>query len=254
MILFILRTYYMNSYIITEQMSDNTSSFRNARLPDPEVELLSLVCEYFFLRGFPQSLGGLESEMKNKGITMSKLAGRKSTIYQDAILQKSFILNGLLDCFDRGERDEFFHLWNNVTITARESKLGLRLEFQTNLHFAVIPIRLNHAAESSEVIHAKEIFKNYLNERSSQLALDDDMFPFYALPYLKEVRSHPSFQDLFRLSWLQSLRADVETFLQENLQISTEPQLVRIYQGQTGKYGNAEMVRIAQMGNSSNAY
>ena len=220
-------------------MSDTTCSFRNARLSDSEVELLSLVCEYFFLRGFPQSLGGLESEMKNKGITLSKPAGRKSTIYQDAILHKSFILNGLLDSFDRGERDEFFHLWNNnVMITAREGKLGLRLDFQTNLHFAVVPIRLNHATDSSEVIHAKEIFKNYLNERSSQLALDDDMFPFYALPYLKEVRSHPSFQDLFRPSWLQSLRADMETFLQENLQISTEPQLVRIYQGQTsaGEY------------------
>ncbi|KAI6654686.1 LisH domain-containing protein ARMC9 isoform X2 [Oopsacas minuta] len=216
-------------------MSDISGSVRNARPPASEVELLSLVCEYFFLRGFPQSLGGLESEMKNKGITMNKTPGRKSTIYQDAILHKSFTLNSLVDSFDRGDRDEFLHLWNNnVSTAARESKLGLRLEFQSNLHFAVIPIRLNHATDSKEVIQAKEVFKEYLNERSSQLALEDDMFPFYALPYLKEVRSHPSFQDLFRPSWLQSLRADMETFLQENIQISTEPQLVKIYQGYTG--------------------
>ena len=210
-----------------------------SRLPTSEVELLSFVCEYFFLRGFPQALGALESEVKNKSITLSKVPGSKSTMYQDAILQKSFALNSLLDAFDRGEREEFLHLWSgSVPAGARECKLGLRLEFQSNLHFAVVPIRLNYPADSSEVVHGKEVFKEYLNERSSQLALEDDMFPFYALPYLKEVRSHPSFQDLFRPSWLQSLRADLESFLRENLLLSTEPQLLRIYQGYTGTPDN----------------
>ena len=209
-----------------------------SRLPASEVELLSLVCEYLFLRGFPQALGALESEGKNKGMSLSKVSGgRKSTIYQDAILQKSFALNSLLDAFDRGDREEFLHLWGgSVPAGARESRLGLRLEFQSNLHFAVVPIRRNCAANSREVVHSKEVFKEYLNERSSQLALEDEMFPFYALPYLREVRSHPSFQDLFQPSWLQSLRADLETFLRENLLLSTEPQLVRLYQGYSGTY------------------
>ena len=217
------------------------SDIPGSRLPASEGELLSLVCEYFFLRGFPQALGALESEVKNKAITLNKVApgGRRSTMYQDAILQRSFVLNSLLDAFDRGEREEFLHLWSSsVPAGARECKLGLRLEFQSNLHFAVVPIRLNYPADSSEVVHSKEVFKEYLNERSSQLALEDDMFPFYALPYLREVRSHPSFQDLFRPSWLQSLRADLDAFLRENLLLSTEPQLVKLHQAYTaGSWG-----------------
>ena len=215
---------------IVQQMSDLASSGGNASFSSSEMELLSLICEYFFLRGFRHSLGGLESEIKNHSINLS-IANGKSTIYQDAILQKSFILNSLLESFDKGDREEFLRLWNtSISSSARESKLGLRLEFQTNLHFAVIPIRLNLPIDSSEVVYAKEMFKEYLNERSSQLAVDDDMFPFYALPYLKEVRSHPSFQDLFCPSWLQSLRADVDSFLKENLHISSEPQLLKIFQ------------------------
>lgn len=189
-----------------------------------ESAILSVLCEYLFLKGYNQTLSAVETEIRlRNGDNNNNL-----TAYQDAILQKAFTETSVLESIDKGDYTEFQHLWdNNISKYAKDTELGLNLEFKINLYFAILPIKQDYPPNSPQVIQSMERFKNFLEKKTCQP--DMEFMPLYALPYVKEVRMHPTFQHIFYPSWIQSLRADLQVFLNENVKLSTEPQLVKIY-------------------------
>ena len=96
-------------------------------------------------------------------------------------------------------------------------------------------------------------FRAYLESRAADLANNQDLAPYFALPYVPDLSKHPSFKNLFLVhhslslsiacvflsndavdlpqdSWTVELKARLVQFLKSTLSGPTdEPQLVNLY-------------------------
>jgi len=69
-------------------------------------------------------------------------------------------------------------------------------------------------------------FKKFLELRG-EWAQEPEFLQYYALPYLPDPKSHPSFRVLFESAWLEKLKKELEEFLSQ-LRFSRQPRLLEL--------------------------
>ncbi|XP_049806957.1 lisH domain-containing protein ARMC9-like [Schistocerca nitens] len=71
--------------------------------------------------------------------------------------------------------------------------------------------------------------KNFLETEGCEFSGETEFLRFYALPYVNDPKSHPSFQNLFTDTWISDLRAKLNQFLFEHsCGPSVAPQLLQV--------------------------
>jgi hypothetical protein len=116
----------------------------------------------------------------------------------------------------------FFALWQDHLNNSIPKKK--QLEISLAVYFAIYPLLTN---QDSKKIHAMENFKKFL-ESKREWAQEPDFLQYYALPYLPDPKSHPSFTSLFDTKWKHDLESDLKLFLKENLSLQ-ETELLKAF-------------------------
>jgi len=63
---------------------------------------------------------------------------------------------------------------------------------------------------------AQSDFKTYLDSKGSELSKANEFLAYYALPYIPNPTSHPSFKHLFTAEWVNDLKKRLKAFIQSN--------------------------------------
>ncbi|KAJ3275665.1 LisH domain-containing protein armc9 [Terramyces sp. JEL0728] len=169
-------------------------------------------CIYEFLNytGFEETVSSLQKECAAK------------SDYLPPITQIDNVKGQVLSAFEKGDSDMFFALWDDHV----KPKLAVQnpLELLSSVYFAIYPI-LNNDELNIEVSMNK--FKVFLHTRGGDWAGQPDLLQYYALPYLPDPISHPTFRDLFEPEWKTILQSNLTEFI-DGVFPSTVPTLVNI--------------------------
>ncbi|ELU06099.1 hypothetical protein CAPTEDRAFT_181527 [Capitella teleta] len=72
-------------------------------------------------------------------------------------------------------------------------------------------------------------FKAYLETRGSSLSQTTEFLPFYALPFVPNPKTHPSYKELFSEKWVPDLERRLDKFLTLALKSVPQPRLFELY-------------------------
>ncbi|XP_029905476.1 lisH domain-containing protein ARMC9 isoform X2 [Myripristis murdjan] len=206
------------------------SSKETAKMGDilaNEADLLGMIREYLKLEEFNDTVCSFDEECKNKGKLVSKPQGNTLRDSKTLITQKD-----LLSAFDDGDYKVFFELWTeNIPSEVKDTdSQAQRLEFYLHIHFTIHPLR-NHPGSHDRAEFDKRIshFRQYLETRGAALSQTTEFLPYYALPFVPNPTTHPSFRDLFQDSWMPQLKGKLEQFLSVTLKARSTPRLLMLY-------------------------
>ena len=110
------------------------------------------------------------------------------------------VASEILKAFDNGSCKEFFNQF--YSFQKNSSGKTPNLEFDKNelwyyIYFIVYDIHpsIRNLKEPSK--ESISDLKNFLEEKGNELSKFPDLIPFFALPYIKNIREHASFKNLF---------------------------------------------------------
>uniref|UniRef100_T1J4C4 LisH domain-containing protein ARMC9 n=1 Tax=Strigamia maritima TaxID=126957 RepID=T1J4C4_STRMM len=197
---------------------------------ESEVELDWIVREvvsskqYLELTGHVETLKVFDAETKKRNPADDKHDDRPNVI--DQIHKKKVELLGL---FENGQRQKFLEVWDkSIPLEMREKNEKCRnLEFYLHIHFSVLPLRSSFC-DNGDLQERMGHFKTFLETRGSQLSQTPEFLPFYALPFIPHPKNHPSFQELFKDSWIKELRDKLDIFLSKTLKCSLQSRLSQL--------------------------
>jgi hypothetical protein len=115
----------------------------------------------------------------------------------------------------------FFALWEDHAASIHGDHKTL--EILCSVYFAIYPILAN---QPSMLEHSMDRFKKFL-EKHGEWAQEPEFLQYYALPYLPDPKSHPTFRVLFESTWLDKLKQELDVFLRQ-LVINRTPKLVEM--------------------------
>ena len=108
------------------------------------------------------------------------------------------MLNKLSQSFDQGNKSEFFAVWEKLVPKAiKENDYNCKkLEFNLQIYFVVYvmhPYNKHRPQTEKELRKEQAEFKQFLDTKGSDLSKTSEFLAYYALPYIPNPMSHPSF-------------------------------------------------------------
>eukprot|EP00033_Pygsuia_biforma_P002727 GCRY01003011.1.p1 GENE.GCRY01003011.1~~GCRY01003011.1.p1 ORF type:complete len:802 (-),score=205.61 GCRY01003011.1:623-3028(-) len=121
----------------------------------------------------------------------------------------------LLQSFNDGDEDTFFSLFEQFfPIDMRASAATSSLEFLLHVHFAIFPLRYENMERkereaSSTLSPSMKRFKVFLERRKTVAVteLPSEHLSYFALPYIPNPHTNPTYQHLFTPLWLDEVRS-----------------------------------------------
>ncbi|KAJ3411667.1 LisH domain-containing protein armc9 [Chytridiales sp. JEL 0842] len=201
-----------------------------------EVEVNTLIREYLHYADYVSTAKEFENECAIKGRIPAVKNSDSGRDLDPNESKMDDVKNRFLLFFKDGDRQGFFRLWDEVFPHAVRQRDALyqRLEFQLSIYFAVFPIHPNvnaRAAQKHKLSRTMEAFKNFLETRGADLCKTTQFLSFYALPYVPDPRSHPSFSEIFTERHINELEERLGTFLMAALRTAKVPRLMKIVSG-----------------------
>ncbi|XP_078375388.1 lisH domain-containing protein ARMC9-like isoform X3 [Oculina patagonica] len=189
-----------------------------------ESDLNAIVKEYLDYVGYSRTLSTFEDELKLLG----KQSNQINTPRNES--QKTEIQGQLTLAFDDGRCTEFFRMWNEYIPDSVQDTdhVCQKLIFNINIYFALYP--LTHGNQNKqELEQSMQVFKAYLETKGAALSQTTEFLPYYALPFIPNPTSHPSFKPLFASSWSSELKNNLQVFLSATLKSQEKPQLYNVF-------------------------
>ncbi|KAJ3061756.1 LisH domain-containing protein armc9, partial [Quaeritorhiza haematococci] len=213
---------------------------------DREIELNDIVREYLVFAEYPATVATFDGESLKRGRPSRYLGnggetntdtgrGEGDQAGGNALENAKFeeIENRFLIHFRDGDRDSFFSLWDDhfpPDVRAHEP-LYQKIEFMLSIYFAVFPIHGSVgpvAARKQSLPHTMSTFKTFLETRGSEISKTTQFLPYYALPYVPDPRTHPSFAEIFTEVWVVELEERMRGFLRQALKAMDRPRLMKM--------------------------
>ncbi|KAL1523500.1 hypothetical protein AB1Y20_018438 [Prymnesium parvum] len=197
-----------------------------SRPPKPaegEVELM--VLEYLAHCGFDRAVAELKAELRERRMGRAHAWRPVGREVQPLLREK------MLKAVERGERAEALKLWDNFVppLVRRTDRDAQKLEFYLHVYFAIFPLHpVNPHPDPAATAQSMAAFKAFLETDKSQLATTPEFLAYYAMPYVPEIREHPSFTELFTEAWALALRKKLDDFLSLSHHFASEPRLAII--------------------------
>eukprot|EP00039_Didymoeca_costata_P008118 m.108287 g.108287 ORF g.108287 m.108287 type:complete len:849 (+) comp13957_c0_seq2:145-2691(+) len=179
-----------------------------------EPTLFGVVREFLLVQGFMTTVQKFDEEAKARNIPSEELA-----INPPSTPECRNLLASLTEKLDRGEYEGFFSEWNRVVpqLTSSTVEECKKIEFYVNVWFAIYSVVNNGDESSQEHSRALDRFKQYIENRGQHISKTAECLPYYALPFVPDIRNHTSFKALFEPVWISSLKERVKTFLLQTL-------------------------------------
>lgn len=152
----------------------------------------------------------------------------------------------LFQAFDAGNSREFFAVYNQMKRSGTTSKTSFldpdRNEFFLYVYFVIFEgIGAQNGVgkgKEQQTQEAMTLLKGYLEERGSELAKSPDLVPFFAIPYVKNLKEHGSFRHLFAPSWAQQVRETLKGMFASGTSVHSELELALCSARSNSKGGN----------------
>eukprot|EP00762_Andalucia_godoyi_P004331 ANDGO_05445.mRNA.1 LisH domain-containing protein ARMC9 OS=Pongo abelii GN=ARMC9 PE=2 SV=1 len=135
----------------------------------------------------------------------------------------------MMESFERGDASSFFFLFDSLflypNVGLASSKVPWKLLIELHAYFAIQPLLDDDTTSTRSMAICMGQFRHFIEQYSSKFVSNAELLPYFALPFVSNPRSHPSFSRLFQPEWLSALRSLLEQFISENLdKKSTEPE------------------------------
>mmetsp|Transcript_32581 Transcript_32581/g.98361 ORF Transcript_32581/g.98361 Transcript_32581/m.98361 type:complete len:284 (-) Transcript_32581:475-1326(-) len=185
------------------------------------------VRQYLVYRDYRKAAAALEAEAPGLADQPVSRAGALSP----AAARIAERLGGAMDL---GDGEAFFESWQEHLERAGASDDDdcMKLEFYLQIYFAVFPVV---HGDGSAAAGAMARFRQFLETRGAALAQTTEFLPYYALPFVGNLREHPSFESLFATNWTVDLRRQLEGLLDRTAPGSVPPALTAAWAGYNGE-------------------
>ena len=77
--------------------------------------------------------------------------------------------------------------------------------------------------------------RKWMGDQAAKLTEQPDLLPYFALPYVSDLKKHPTFRHLFTEEWRDQLMDRLESFLEKLPTEETCPTLCTLYRAQCGR-------------------
>ena len=160
----------------------------------------SLIHEYLLKRDYQKTLDSFQEEL----ITKIK----QKNYYKIAF--SNITETNLLKFFNLGRKNEFLKNWRRLIpnhIRIREPPLQ-KLEFYIQVYFAIYPLlyRDGEINSNKTIQETMDEFKIFLEKKDSDYSKSNEFLQYYALPYVQNVKTHPTYSKLFQPEWAIELK------------------------------------------------
>ena len=160
----------------------------------------SLIHEYLLKRDYLKTIDAFQEEL----ITKIK----QKNYYK--ISFSSITETNLLKFFNYGRKNEFFKSWKRIIpnhIRMREPPLQ-KLEFYLQVYFAIYPLlyRDGEINSNKTIQETMDEFKIFLEKKDSDYSKSNEFLQYYALPYVQNIKTHPTYSKLFQPEWAVELK------------------------------------------------
>ena len=160
----------------------------------------SLIHEYLLKRDYQKTIDAFQEEL----ITKIK----QKNYYK--ISFSSITETNLLKFFNYGRKNEFFKSWKRIIpnhIRLREPPLQ-KLEFYLQVYFAIYPLlyRDGEINSNKTIQETMDEFKIFLEKKDSDYSKSNEFLQYYALPYVQNIKTHPTYSKLFQPEWAVELK------------------------------------------------
>uniref|UniRef100_A0A914E5I9 LisH domain-containing protein n=1 Tax=Acrobeloides nanus TaxID=290746 RepID=A0A914E5I9_9BILA len=163
------------------------------KLPIIDKQLARAINQYLSQAGFTNTSAALQDECETRKISLNK-----STKNHIRSSQLEDFKRRLLQAFENGKQTAFFKIWDELFSKAPTRSSISILEFRLHIYFATIPLR-RHPTDKHEYKEKLVDLKHYLEEGpGSKLAVNSELVPYFALPYVTDIHKHPVFKELLQ--------------------------------------------------------
>ena len=164
----------------------------------------SLIHEYLLKRDYTKALDSFQEELSNKI--------KQKNYYKIAF--SNIKESNLLKFFGLGKKNEFFKSWKRIIpnhIRLREPPLQ-KLEFYIHIYFAIYPLlyRDSEINCNKTIQETMDEFKEFLEKKDSDYSKSNEFLSYYALPYVQNPKTHPSYSKLFQPEWTVELKDKIQ--------------------------------------------
>jgi LisH domain-containing protein ARMC9 len=136
------------------------------------------------------------------------------------------LLAQFVDCFNNGNSVMFFAMWEDHFTTYNKDVAIQKLIIQCHVYFAVFPL-LGYSTEV-KVKESMLIFKTFLDKHGHEFCGNQVCLQYYALPYVPNPRTHPSFKEIFDPRWKEELQERLELIISKLLVKPTRSRLLEL--------------------------
>jgi hypothetical protein len=113
--------------------------------------------------------------------------------------------SNLLKFFEQGEKDLFFSAWRPMIL---ESPSSLKVEVLLQIYFYTFHISSDHRQ-----LHSEDL-KKFFQANNEFISSQEDLFPYFALPFISNPSSHSNFQHLFTADWQFEVQSQALSLVQ----------------------------------------
>lgn len=131
----------------------------------------------------------------------------------------------LINSLTTGDVQRFRSLWTSKWQAAPD-QTAQKLLFRCEVFFAVFPLHPANRVKFGDIHESLQRFREFLDTHHYDLSQSTEFLPFYALPYIPNPAEHPSFKQIFTISWFEDLKRQLQEWLDRQVSGSQLPIIV----------------------------
>ena len=192
----------------------------------------SLIHEYLLKKEYYKTLDSFQEEISQKI--------RQKTYYKGSFLD--ITESNLLKTFSLGRKIDFFKIWNRIIpnhIRLREPPIQ-KIEFYIQVYFAIYPslYRDSKINCNKTIQESMNEFKTFLEKKEYEISKTPEFLSYYALPYVNNPQTHPSYMKLFSPEWANELKDKIKSSIKTYLPSIKYPVIYDLVTNDAGLINN----------------
>lgn len=210
----------------------------------------SVIHEYLLKKEYTRTLQAFQEEIEEK---------LKTKVYYLTMFSQEYNDKALLQHLASGSKHDFFTLFSSlfpIHVRKREESIQ-RIEFLLQLYFTVLPlynsgevfIKQKKDYKADQLYNSRLVeFKHYLEVNAGNFK-SNEFIPYFALPYITDLRDNPAFRHLFEPSWSKGLKNDLAGIIKRFIPLGPAPLLYEVFSIYNQTVDNTKNIIINQITN-----
>ena len=206
----------------------------------------SLIHEYLLKRDYLKTLDSFQEDLTSKI--------KQKNYYKIAF--SNITETNLLKFFNFGRKAEFFKSWKRIIpnhIRLREPPLQ-KLEFYIQVYFAIYPLlyREGEINSNKTIQETMDEFKIFLEKKDSDYSKSNEFLQYFALPYVQNIKTHPTYSKLFQPEWAVELKDKIHLAIKTYLPNIKYPVLYDLVNESNANAGGNSNLNVSNISHKAN--